>query len=62
VTVEASGLEEALRIGLSFVRSAIHATGAGTHGWDDTGRVENAIVIYEVDTDESVEVRPLVSA
>jgi hypothetical protein len=62
VTVEASGLQEALGVGLSCVRSAIHATGAGTQGWDNTARVENAVVIYEVDADESVEVRPLVNA
>jgi len=30
VTVEASGLEEALKFGLSCIRSAIHATGAAT--------------------------------
>ncbi len=61
VTVEASSLEEALRIGLSCVRSAIHATGAATHRWDDS-HVGDDVVIYEVETGESVEVRPLVSA
>ncbi len=61
VTVEASGLEDALSIGLSCIRSAIHAAGAATHGWDDS-RADDGVVIYEVDTGESVEVRPLVSA
>lgn len=61
VTVEASGLEEALRTGLSCIRSAIHATGAATRGWDDT-HATDGVVIYRADADESVEVRPLVSA
>ena len=61
VTVDAPSLEEALKVGLSCIRTAIHATGAATHGWDDS-RGENDVVIYQVDTDESVEVRPLVSA
>jgi len=61
VTVEASSVEEALSTGLSCIRSAIHATGAATHGWDDT-HVGDAVVIYQADADESVEVRPLVSA
>jgi hypothetical protein len=60
VTVEAPSLEEALKVGLSCIRSAIHATGAATHGWDDS-RAGDGVVIYEVDADESVEVRPLVS-
>jgi hypothetical protein len=61
VTVRAGGLEEALRTGLSCIRSAIHATGAATPDWDESpaGR---GVVIYQIDADESVEVRPLVSA
>jgi hypothetical protein len=58
VTVEASGLEEALSTGLSCIRSAIHATGAATPNWDDTAPGDG-LVIYQIDADESVEVRPL---
>lgn len=61
VTVEADSLEEALSLGQSCIRSAIHATGAATPGWDD-GHADDGVVIYQVDTDESVEVRQLVNA
>ncbi len=61
VTVEASSLEEAFRTGLSCVRSAIHAAGAATRGWDDMSPGAG-VVIYQVDADESVEVRQLVDA
>jgi hypothetical protein len=61
VTVEATGLEDALRTGLSCIRSAIHATGAATPDWDDSPP-DHRVVVYQIDTDESVEVRPLVSA
>ncbi len=62
VTVEASGLENALRTGLSCIRSAIHATGAATPDWDETAALGDGVVIYQIDADESVEVRPLVNA
>lgn len=52
---------EAAKIGVSFIRAAIHATGAATHGWDDTD-VGDQLVIYQADTDEGVEVLPLVDA
>src|SRR5262245_155917 len=45
VTVEASGLEEALSTGLSCIRSAIHATGAATPNWDDS-TAQDGVVIY----------------
>lgn len=61
VTVEAPSLEEAVRIGLSLIRAAIHAAGAGTQGWDDSSTADD-VVIYQVEADEGVEVRPLVSA
>lgn len=61
VTVQASSIEEATKIGMSCIRSAIHATGAATHGWDD-GDAEDAVVIYQVDSEEAVEVRRLVDA
>lgn len=61
VTVEGSSLEEAARIGLGAIRAAIHATGAATPDWDESSKGDD-VVIYELDTDESVEVRPLVSA
>lgn len=61
VTVRASSLGEAAKIGVSFIRAAIHATGAATHGWDDTD-VGDQLVIYQADTDEGVEVLPLVDA
>jgi hypothetical protein len=61
VTVEAASLEEALGTGLSCIRSAIHATGAATPDWDDRP-ADRGVVIYQIDADESVEVRPLVSA
>jgi hypothetical protein len=60
VTVEAGSLEDALAVGKSCIRSAIHAAGAATPDWDD--KASNAdVVIYQLDTDESVEVRQLVS-
>lgn len=61
VTVEASGLEEALSTGLSCIRSAIHAAGAATPDWD-AAAADEGVVIYQVDADESVEIRQLVSA
>jgi hypothetical protein len=61
VTVEASGLEDALSTGLSCIRSAIHATGAATPDWDDSPP-GHGVVVYQIDADESVEVRPLVNA
>lgn len=61
VTVEASSIEEATKIGMSAIRAAIHATGAATHGWDDSD-ADDHVVIYQVDADEGVEVRPLVDA
>jgi hypothetical protein len=61
VTVEAESLEDALRTGTSCIRSAIHATGAATPDWDEADAYEG-VVIYQLDTDESVEVRQLVSA
>ena len=61
VTVEAAGPEDAFSLGLSCIRSAIHATGAATPGWDQDS-ADEAVVIYQVDTDESFEVRRLVNA
>lgn len=61
VTVLAPSLEEAMSTGVSCIRAAIHATGASTHGWDDEPD-EDTVVIYQVDSDEGVEVRPLVDA
>jgi hypothetical protein len=61
VTVRAPSIEEAMVTGMSCIRAAIHATGAATHGWDDTD-VGDQVIIYQVGTDEGVEVRPLVDA
>jgi hypothetical protein len=61
VTVRAPSIEGAMTAGVSCIRAAIHATGAATHGWDDTV-VGDQVIIYEVDSDEGVEVRPLVDA
>ena len=61
VTVEASSLADAFSTGLSCIRSAIHATGAATRGWDEMSP-DDGVVIYQVDADESVEVRQLVDA
>lgn len=61
VTVRAASFEEAMATGLSSIRAAIHATGAATHGWDDTDAGDQ-VIIYQVDSDEGVEVRPLVGA
>ena len=61
VTVQAPSLEDAMTTGMSCIRSAIHATGAATHGWDDSA-VGDQVVIYQVDSDEGVEVRPLAAA
>jgi hypothetical protein len=61
VTVEASSEEDALSIGKSCIRTAIHAAGGATPEWDDSNAADD-VVIYQVDADESVEVRPLVNA
>ena len=61
VTVRAPSIEEAMATGVSCIRAAIHATGAATHGWDDTV-VGDQVIIYQADADEGVEVRPLVDA
>jgi hypothetical protein len=61
VTVEADSLESALQVGTAFIRAAIHATGAATPDWDEVSAYEN-VVIYQLDLDESVQVRQLVTA
>lgn len=61
VTVRASSIEKAMKVGMGSIRAAIHATGAATHGWDDDDAGDQ-VVIYQVETDEGVEVRPLVDA
>ena len=61
VTVQAPSIEEAMTVGVSSIRAAIHAAGAATHGWNDTD-VDDRVVVYRVDSDEGVEVRPLVDA
>jgi len=61
VSVQAPSIEEAMKTGVSCIRTAIHATGAATHGWDDTVAGDQ-VIIYQADSDEGVEVRPLVDA
>jgi hypothetical protein len=61
VTVQADDAPTALAIAISCVRAAIHATGGGTPGWDDHKPDESKIV-YEIDDDESMEIRPLTNA
>jgi hypothetical protein len=61
VTVEADTLDQALPTGTSIVRSAIHATGAATPNWDEAGAYDD-VVIYQLDADESVEIRQLAAA
>jgi hypothetical protein len=61
VTVQAPSIEEAMAAGVGSIRTAIHATGAATRGWDDS-RAGDQVVIYRVDADEGVEVRPLANA
>jgi hypothetical protein len=61
VTVEASSEEDALTIGKSCIRTAIHAAGGATPDWDGE-HADDDVVIYQVDTGESVEVRQLVNA
>ena len=61
VTVEAASLEDALGLGKTCIRTAIHAAGAATPDWGES-HADDDVVIYQVDTDESVEVRQLVSA
>jgi hypothetical protein len=61
VTVQAPSLEEAMATGVSCIRSAIHATGASTQGWDDQPD-EDTVVVYQVDSDEGAQVRPLAAA
>ncbi|MGH3272956.1 MAG: hypothetical protein ACRDNZ_01340 [Streptosporangiaceae bacterium] len=61
VTVEASSLEDALGFGMSCIWSAIHASGGAMPDWDGIDS-HSDVVIYQLDTDESVEVRQLVSS
>jgi hypothetical protein len=61
VTVQAPSIEQAMNVGVSCIRAAIHAAGAATYGWDDSDAGEQ-VVIYQVDSEEGVEVRPLVDA
>ncbi|MGP7999703.1 MAG: hypothetical protein ACLPKI_20640 [Streptosporangiaceae bacterium] len=61
VTVRASSFEEAMATGVSCIRSAIHATGASTPGWDDRDGADT-VVVYQVDSDEGIGVRHLVDA
>lgn len=61
VTVQADEPPEALSIAISCVRAAIHATGAGTPGWDDH-QSDDARVVYQVDSEEGMEIRPVAHA
>lgn len=47
ITVEAETYEEAVRRGLSCIRSALHAAGAHTHGWEQD--VDRAITGVHAD-------------
>lgn len=60
VTVEAPTPEEAVAVGASCVRSAIHATGAATPGWGGRDST-NDVVIYEIG-EGGMEIRPLAPA
>jgi len=59
VTVEAPTPEEAMALGLGLLRTAIHATGAGTPGWEDAA--PSAATLVEFRLDEAA-TRPLVAA
>lgn len=59
ITVDTDLPEDALRIGLSCLRTAIHAAGGGTPDWDAADHDEH-VVLYLLDTDEGMQVRPLV--
>jgi len=61
ITVEAATPEEAVSIGLSSLRTAIHASGGGTPGWDDQP-ARDYVVAYTIDEKNGLEVRPLVDA
>lgn len=57
LTVEADNVDETINVGGSWLRTAIHATGGSTPGWEDSGPREHALV-YELD-DTGMHVRPL---
>ncbi|WP_182879889.1 hypothetical protein [Microbispora sp. H10949] len=57
LTVECDSVDETVTIGGSWLRTAIHATGGYTPGWEDSGPRQHAIV-YEID-EAGVHVRPL---
>lgn len=58
LTVEASTAGEALDLGVSVLRSAIHATGGATPGWEDAP-AGVAQIAFVIDDDEGVHVRRL---
>lgn len=49
VTVQAESVEDALATGISWIRSAIHAAGAGTPGWEDGAAAAARLVEYRLD-------------
>ncbi|MFC0864114.1 hypothetical protein ACFHYQ_17610 [Sphaerimonospora cavernae] len=57
LTVEAGSVDETIETAGSWLRTAIHATGGYTPGWEDSGPRQYAIV-YEID-EAGVNVRPL---
>ena len=61
ITVEAATLEAAVSLGVSSLRSAIHASGGGTPGWDDQP-ARDYVIGYTIDEENGLEVRPLVGA
>jgi hypothetical protein len=62
LTVQASSTGDAVALAMSCLRSAIHAAGGGTSGWDETPD-DQGVVVYTLEPDgEGVVSRPLVDA
>lgn len=59
ITVEAPTPEDALGLGLSCLRSAIHIAGGATPDWDE--RPPDAVTCFYLDS-EGIQTRPLVGS
>lgn len=60
ITVEADALEDAVSLGVSSLRTAIHAAGGGTPNWD-TLPLDESLVQYVLDKNGLI-ARPLIDA
>lgn len=62
ITIEADKAEDAFSAGMSCLRSAIHAAGGSTPDWDEVQPDGTDVVLYRLNQDEAIELRPLLAA